>query len=86
MMPLKIKNLKFIIKYYALGLCLLTNLPSLYQEIIEESAKVEAPKPSVVDTIQRFKIDGVAILPTFSHSKISHLKLGEIIYKELTSK
>ena len=90
-MPLKIKNLKFIIKYYALGLCLLTNLPSLSQEIIEESAKVEAPKPSVVDTIQRFKIDGVAavigdfvILDSDIDKQFTQLEAGGISTEDIT--
>ena len=59
-MQLKIKNLKFIIKYYVLGFCLLTSLSSLSQEIIEESVEVEAPKETVIDTVQRVKLDGVS--------------------------
>jgi peptidyl-prolyl cis-trans isomerase SurA len=60
MMPLKTKILKYITKYYVLGLCLFTTLFSFSQEIIEESVEVKAPKTSMVDTIQRVKIDGVA--------------------------
>ncbi len=59
-MPLKTKILKYITKYYVLGLCLFTTLFSFSQEIIEESVEVKAPKTSMVDTIQRVKIDGVA--------------------------
>jgi len=59
-MQLKIKNLKFIIKYYVLGFCLLTSLSSLSQEIIEESVEVEVPKETVTDTVQRVKLDGVS--------------------------
>ena len=43
-MPLKTKNLKYIIKYYVLGFCLFTTFSSFSQEIIEESVEVEAPK------------------------------------------
>jgi len=57
------------------------NPKSVREELHIEIQKIKASCPNTL-----FKIDGVAILPPFSHSKISHLKLGEIIYKELTSK
>ncbi len=61
MMPLKIKNLKFIIKSYVLGFCFLTTLPCFSQEIIEDvDVKVESPKAVDVDSLQRVKLDGVA--------------------------
>lgn len=57
------------------------NPKSVREEVHIEIQKIKASCPNTL-----FKIDGVAILPPFSHSKISHLKLGEIIYKELTTK
>jgi len=92
-MPLKIKNLKFIIKYYALGVFLLTTLSSFSQEIIEDSAEIEAPKtPAVeVDTIQRFKVDGVAavvgdfvILDSDIDKQFTQLEAGGISTKDIT--
>ena len=63
-MPLKIKNLKFIIKSYVLGFLFLTTLSSFSQEIIDETVELQAPKvatiDSVTDVVQRVKIDGVA--------------------------
>ena len=92
-MPLKIKNLKFIIKYYVLGVFLLTTLSSFSQEIIEDSAEIEAPKtPAVeVDTIQRFKVDGVAavvgdfvILDSDIDKQFTQLEAGGISTKDIT--
>ena len=92
-MPLKIKNLKFIIKYYAQGVFLLTTLSSFSQEIIEDSAEIEAPKTPVVevDTIQRFKVDGVAavvgdfvILDSDIDKQFTQLEAGGISTKDIT--
>ena len=52
--------------------------PKVKEEVKQEIQKIKNSAPNTI-----FKIDGVEILPPFSHSKISHLKLGEIIYKEL---
>jgi peptidyl-prolyl cis-trans isomerase SurA len=91
MMPLKIKNLKFIIKYYVLGFFVLTTLSSFSQEIIEESAEIEAPKVSVVDTTQRVKVDGVAavigdfvILDSDIDKQFTQLEAGGISTKDIT--
>ena len=90
-MPLKIKNLKFIIKYYVLGFFVLTTLSSFSQEIIEESAEIEAPKVSVVDTTQRVKVDGVAavigdfvILDSDIDKQFTQLEAGGISTKDIT--
>ena len=90
-MPLKIKNLKFIIKYYVLGFFVLTTLSSFSQEIIEESAEIEAPKVSVVDTTQRVKVDGVAavigdfvILDSDIDKQFTQLEEGGISTKDIT--
>ena len=90
-MPLKTKNLKYIIKYYVLGLCLFTTLFSFSQEIIEESVEVEAPKTSMVDTIQRVKIDGVAavigdfvILDSDIDKQFTQLEAGGISTEDIT--
>jgi peptidyl-prolyl cis-trans isomerase SurA len=91
MMPLKIKNLKFIIKYYVLGFFILTTLSSFSQEIIEESAEIEAPNDSVVDTTQRVKVDGVAavigdfvILDSDIDKQFTQLEAGGISTKDIT--
>ena len=91
MMPLKIKNLKFIIKYYVLGFFILTTLSSFSQEIIEESAEIEVPKDSVVDTTQRVKVDGVAavigdfvILDSDIDKQFTQLEAGGISTKDIT--
>tara|TARA_Y100000385_G_scaffold57762_1_gene55443 strand:- start:1079 stop:2521 length:1443 start_codon:yes stop_codon:yes gene_type:complete len=90
-MPLKIKNLKFIIKYYVLGFFILTTLSSFSQEIIEESAEIEAPNDSVVDTTQRVKVDGVAavigdfvILDSDIDKQFTQLEAGGISTKDIT--
>tara|TARA_B110000902_G_scaffold20311_1_gene22958 strand:+ start:143 stop:1585 length:1443 start_codon:yes stop_codon:yes gene_type:complete len=90
-MPLKIKNLKFIIKYYVLGFCLLTSLSSFSQEIIEESVEVEAPKETVIDTVQRVKLDGVAavigdfvILDSDIDKQFTQLEAGGISTEDIT--
>ena len=90
-MPLKIKNLKFIIKYYVLGFFVLTTLSSFSQEIIEESAEIEAPNDSVVDTTQRVKVDGVAavigdfvILDSDIDKQFTQLEAGGISTKDIT--
>lgn len=91
MMPLKIKNLKFIIKYYVTGFFVLSTLSSFSQEIIEESAEIEAPKDSVVDTTQRVKVDGVAavigdfvILDSDIDKQFTQLEAGGISTKDIT--
>ena len=89
-MQLKTKNLKFIIKYYVLVFCLLTTL-SFSQEIIEESVEVEAPKESVIDTVQRVKLDGVAavigdfvILDSDIDKQFTQLEAGGISTEDIT--
>ena len=92
MMPLKIKNLKFIIKSFVLGFCFLTTLSSFSQEIIEDKdAEVEAPKAVVVDSLQRVKIDGVAavigdfvILDSDIDKQFLQLKAGGISTDDIT--
>ena len=91
MMPLKIKNLKFIIKYYVLGFCLLISLSSFSQEIIEETVEVEAPKETVNDTVQRVKLDGVAavigdfvILDSDIDRQFTQLEAGGISTEDIT--
>ena len=60
MMPLKIKNLKFINNSYVLGIVFLSSLFSYSQEIIDESI-AQTSKEVAVDSLQkRVKIDGVA--------------------------
>lgn len=90
-MPLKIKNLKFTIKYYVLGFCLLTAFSSFSQEIIEESPEVEAPKTTVIDTIQRVKLDGVAavigdfvVLDSDIDRQFTQLEAGGISTEDIT--
>ena len=90
-MPLKTKILKYITKYYVLGLCLFTTLFSFSQEIIEESVEVKAPKTSMVDTIQRVKIDGVAavigdfvILDSDIDKQFTQLEAGGISTEDIT--
>ena len=90
-MPLKIKNLKYITKYYLLGFCMFTTLFSFSQEIIEETVEVEAPKTSIVDTIQRVKIDGVAavigdfvILDSDIDKQFTQLEAGGISTEDIT--
>ena len=91
MMPLKIKNLKFIIKSYVLGVCLLASFSSFSQEIIEEVAEVEAPKETVIDTVQRVKLDGVAavigdfvILDSDIDKQFTQLEAGGISTEDIT--
>jgi len=90
-MPLKIKNLKFIIKSYVLGVCLLASFSSFSQEIIEEVAEVEAPKETVIDTVQRVKLDGVAavigdfvILDSDIDKQFTQLEAGGISTEDIT--
>ena len=90
-MPLKIKNLKFIIKSYVLGFCFLMTLSSFSQEIIEEPVEVEAPKVTLVDTIQRVKLDGVAavigdfvILDSDIDKQFTQLEAGGISTADIT--
>lgn len=60
MMPLKIKNLKFINNSYVLGIVFLSSLFSYSQEIFDESI-AQTSKEVAVDSLQkRVKIDGVA--------------------------
>jgi len=60
MMPLKIKNLKFINNSYVLGIVFLSSLFSYSQEIIDEYI-AQTSKEVAVDSLQkRVKIDGVA--------------------------
>ena len=91
MMQLKIKNLKFITKYYVLGFCLLISLSSFSQEIIEETVEVEAPKETVNDTVQRVKLDGVAavigdfvILDSDIDRQFTQLEAGGISTEDIT--
>ena len=90
-MQLKTKNLKFIIKYYVLVFCLLTTLSSFSQEIIEESVEVEVPKETVIDTVQRVKLDGVAavigdfvILDSDIDKQFTQLEAGGISTEDIT--
>ena len=90
-MQLKIKNLKFITKYYVLGFCLLISLSSFSQEIIEETVEVEAPKETVNDTVQRVKLDGVAavigdfvILDSDIDRQFTQLEAGGISTEDIT--
>ena len=90
-MQLKIKNLKFITKYYVLGFCLLISLSSFSQEIIEETVEVEAPKETVYDTVQRVKLDGVAavigdfvILDSDIDRQFTQLEAGGISTEDIT--
>jgi len=68
-----------------------TTLFSFSQEIIEESVEVEAPKTSIVDTIQRVKIDGVAavigdfvILDSDIDKQFTQLEAGGISTEDIT--
>ncbi len=94
-MPLKIKNLKFIIKSYVLGFCFLMTLSSFSQEIIEESVEVEAPKTTVIDSVKdsmkRVKLDGVAavigdfvILDSDIDKQFTQLEAGGISTEDIT--
>ena len=94
-MPLKIKNLKFIIKSYVLGFCFLKTLSSFSQEIIEESVEVEAPKTTVIDSVKdsmkRVKLDGVAavigdfvILDSDIDKQFTQLEAGGISTEDIT--
>ena len=90
-MQLKTKNLKFITKYYVLGFCLFTTLSSFSQEIIEETVEVEAPKETVIDTVQRVKLDGVAavigdfvILDSDIDKQFTQLEAGGISTEDIT--
>ena len=94
-MPLKIKNLKFIIKSYVLGFCFLMTLSSFSQEIIEESVEVEAPKMTVIDSVKdsmkRVKLDGVAavigdfvILDSDIDKQFTQLEAGGISTEDIT--
>lgn len=42
------------------------------------TGKIKESSPNTI-----FKIDGIENLPPFSHSKVSHLTLGKLIYEEL---
>jgi peptidyl-prolyl cis-trans isomerase SurA len=95
MMPLKIKNLKFIIKSYVLGFLFLTTFSSFSQEIIDETVEVQAPKvatiDSVTDAVQRVKIDGVAavigdfvILDSDIDKQFIQLEAGGISTEDIT--
>ena len=94
-MPLKIKNLKFIIKSYVLGFLFLTTFSSFSQEIIDETVEVQAPKvatiDSVTDAVQRVKIDGVAavigdfvILDSDIDKQFIQLEAGGISTEDIT--
>ena len=94
-MPLKIKNLKFIIKSYVLGFCFLMTLSSFSQEIIEESVEIEAPKTTVIDSVKnsmkRVKLDGVAavigdfvILDSDIDKQFTQLEAGGISTEDIT--
>jgi peptidyl-prolyl cis-trans isomerase SurA len=90
MMPLKIKNLKFIIKSYVLAFCFLTSFSSFSQEIIEDE-KVETPQPTVVDSVQRIKLDGVnavigdfVILNSDIDKQFTQLEAGGISIEDIS--
>ena len=89
-MPLKIKNLKFIIKSYVLAFCFLTSFSSFSQEIIEDE-KVETPQPTVVDSVQRIKLDGVnaeigdfVILNSDIDKQFTQLEAGGISIEDIS--
>lgn len=90
MMPLKIKNLKYIIKSYVLGFCFLTTLSSFSQEIIEDE-KVETPQATVIDSVQRIKLDGVnavigdfVILNSDIDKQFTQLEAGGISIEDIS--
>jgi len=90
MMPLKIKNLKYIIKSYVLGFCFLTTLSSFSQEIIEDE-KVETPQITVIDSVQRIKLDGVnavigdfVILNSDIDKQFTQLEAGGISIEDIS--
>ncbi len=90
MMPLKIKNLKYIIKSYVLGFCFLTTLSSFSQEIIEDE-KVETPQTTVIDSVQRIKLDGVnavigdfVILNSDIDKQFTQLEAGGISIEDIS--
>ena len=89
-MPLKIKNLKFIIKSYLLAFCFLTSYSSFSQEIIEDE-KVETPQPTAVDSVQRIKLDGVnavigdfVILNSDIDKQFTQLEAGGISIEDIS--
>ena len=89
-MPLKIKNLKFIINSYVLAFCFLTSFSSFSQEIIEDE-KVETPQPTVVDSVQRIKLDGVnavigdfVILNSDIDKQFTQLEAGGISIEDIS--
>ena len=89
-MPLKIKNLKYIINSYVLGFCFLTSLSSFSQEIIEDVI-VETPQPTVVDSVQRIKLDGVnavigdfVILNSDIDKQFTQLEAGGISIEDIS--
>ena len=89
-MPLKIKNLKYIIKSYVLGFCFLTTLSSFSQEIIEDE-KVETPQTTVIDSVQRIKLDGVnavigdfVILNSDIDKQFTQLEAGGISIEDIS--
>ena len=90
MMPLKIKNLKYIINSYVLGFCFLTTLSSFSQEIIEDVI-VETPQATVVDSVQRIKLDGVnavigdfVILNSDIDKQFTQLEAGGISIEDIS--
>ena len=89
-MPLKIKNLKYIINSYVLGFCFLTTLSSFSQEIIEDVI-VETPQATVVDSVQRIKLDGVnavigdfVILNSDIDKQFTQLEAGGISIEDIS--
>ena len=94
MMPLKIKNLKFINNSYVLVFVFSASFSSYSQEIIEDSVadSSESPKTVVVDSIQqRVKIDGVAavigdfvILDSDIDKQFMQLEAGGISTDDIT--
>ena len=94
MMPLKIKNLKFINNIYVLVFVFSASFSSYSQEIIEESVadSSESPETVVVDSIQqRVKIDGVAavigdfvILDSDIDKQFMQLEAGGISTDDIT--
>ncbi|CAI8225695.1 MAG: Chaperone SurA [Formosa sp. Hel1_33_131] len=90
MMPLKIKNLKYIINSYVLAFCFLTSFSSFSQEIIEDE-KVETPQLTVVDSVQRIKLDGVnavigdfVILNSDIDKQFTQLEAGGISIEDIS--
>ena len=94
MMPLKIKNLKFINNSYVLVFVFSASFSSYSQEIIEDSVadSSESPETVVVDSIQqRVKIDGVAavigdfvILDSDIDKQFMQLEAGGISTDDIT--